>query len=275
MKKIWPQEHVDVLRTIYPVLPMEDLLKILPYSKQKIKCAAARHKLTKKGKCYSWKYEHEQKLIELYPTTLIKDLQVLFDKTESQIGSAAFKLKLVKDPEFKYQQCLKSCYKPGSVPLNKGKKQSEYMSPQQIEKTKATRFKTGQKSITELYDGAITERADKSGTVHKYIRISKGVWVELQIVNWEKVNGPIPEGHCLWCLSEDRTNCDPSNWELITQKENLWRNSASNNLTDRYVANTVAWRNAELADEILQYPEIIDLKRKQLQLNRAIKQHGK
>lgn len=32
---------------------------------------------------------------------------------------------------------------------------------------------------------------------------------------WEQANGPIPEGHCLKCLDENRANADPSNWTLI------------------------------------------------------------
>ena len=32
---------------------------------------------------------------------------------------------------------------------------------------------------------------------------------------WEQANGPVPEGMCLKCLDGDRTNCDPSNWELV------------------------------------------------------------
>lgn len=32
---------------------------------------------------------------------------------------------------------------------------------------------------------------------------------------WEKVNGPIPDGHVLKCLDGNKMNCDPSNWEAI------------------------------------------------------------
>ncbi|MEX2693674.1 HNH endonuclease [Rhizobium mongolense] len=31
-------------------------------------------------------------------------------------------------------------------------------------------------------------------------------------------DGPIPEGHVLKCLDGDKTNCDPSNWELISRE---------------------------------------------------------
>lgn len=51
------------------------------------------------------------------------------------------------------------------------------------------------------------------------------------------------------------------------------QNSASTNLPDRYVANMIAWRNPGLSEELLQYPDLIDLKRKTIILNRQIKNH--
>ena len=32
---------------------------------------------------------------------------------------------------------------------------------------------------------------------------------------WEQENGHVPKGSALKCLDGDRTNCDPSNWELV------------------------------------------------------------
>lgn len=32
---------------------------------------------------------------------------------------------------------------------------------------------------------------------------------------WERQHGPIPKGYRLKCLSGDRSNCDPSNWECV------------------------------------------------------------
>lgn len=34
-------------------------------------------------------------------------------------------------------------------------------------------------------------------------------------VLWEQANGPLPDGMVLKCLSDDKTNCDPSNWEAV------------------------------------------------------------
>lgn len=49
------------------------------------------------------------------------------------------------------------------------------------------------------------------------------------------------------------------------------KNSASVNLPDRYVAAKIAWRNKVLQEEVLKYPEIIELKRSQIKLQRELK----
>lgn len=40
-------------------------------------------------------------------------------------------------------------------------------------------------------------------------------WRAVHILNWEAINGPLPEGHCLKCLDGNRLNTDPSNWKLV------------------------------------------------------------
>lgn len=116
-------------------------------------------------------------------------------------------------------------FKKGHIPINKGKKQSEYMSPEAIEKSKKYRYKKGNIPKQTLYDGAITIRNDKRGIPHKYIRIAKAKWVELQIHNWSSINGNIPKGMILSCIDGNTMNCEPDNWKLITKKENMLRNT--------------------------------------------------
>jgi hypothetical protein len=51
--------------------------------------------------------------------------------------------------------------------------------------------------------------------------------------------------------------------------------SASIFLTDRYIANSISWRNKGLTDELMMHPEIIELKRAQLKLRRRIRDDWK
>jgi hypothetical protein len=118
---------------------------------------------------------------------------------------------------------------PGHVPLNKGKRQIEYMSKDAIAKCSITRFKKGQKIWNEAKDGDIRIRKrSRGGGSIKYIRLSKGKWAELQIHNWEKKNGPVPKGFALACKDGNTLNCRSSNWYLISKRENMKRNSLHN-----------------------------------------------
>jgi len=49
------------------------------------------------------------------------------------------------------------------------------------------------------------------------------------------------------------------------------QNSSSKNMHPKWVAQQIAWRNKELQEEVLKYPELIQLKRVQLDLARTIK----
>lgn len=166
----------------------------------------------------------------------------------------------------------------GHIPANKGKRQKEYMSGVSISKTIATRFKKGRTNHNELYDGAIrtrSERIDKKGRYrppHKYIRISKGVWKELQIYNWEKKNGQKAKGFILACKDGNTLNCRPSNWTLMTKAQNALRNSGSLNLKDGYLAKAIVgkYRDPELYELVKNSPDLIAIKRQQLLLKRAI-----
>lgn len=56
----------------------------------------------------------------------------------------------------------------------------------------------------------------------------------------------------------------------------ILNNSSSLNMSDSWVANSIAWRNKDLANHIIQnHPNLITVKRAQLVLNRALKQQKK
>lgn len=117
----------------------------------------------------------------------------------------------------------------GTIPPNKGKKQVEYMSPEAIERTKATRFKKGQKSHNDVFDiGDISIRGDhtyRNNRRVQWIKLSRTKWQELHVYNWEQKYGPVPKGHCLWFKDGNSLNADVENLELISRRENVKRNS--------------------------------------------------
>lgn len=188
-------------------------------------------------------------------------------------------LGLVVPKELIEQRKKASQIQPGSIPVNKGKKIREYMSPDAVKKVLATTFKAGHlpHNAVGFNDGDISIRYDhkkRGGKAYKYIRLSLGKWYPLHQYKWELKNGKIPAGHCLWFKDEDSMNTDLKNLELITRAENMKRNSCSLRLTDGYVAQTIAGKNGKhIYDEILKRKDLIEVKRLQLQLNRQIKQY--
>ena len=104
-------------------------------------------------------------------------------------------------------------YPPGSVPANKGKSQPYNAN------SARTQFKKGLTPPNTKHLGH--ERIDKAGYV--WISIAEENphtgygrhYVHKHRLLWEKANGPIPEGMVLKCLSDDKSNSDPSNFALI------------------------------------------------------------
>lgn len=195
-------------------------------------------------------------------------------RADSVIKNRIERLGLIIPEEIIQQRVLDSRLKKGNVSFNKGKKQTDYMDAEAIARTAKTRFKKGNAPMQTHPDGdgAISIRQKKGERPYKFIRVSLGHWKLLQIVNWEKINRPVPKGHCLWCRNEDTMNCDPDNWELITRKENRLRNTGWNKLDDHYIATTMSVRQPELRKELMNHPDLLELKRQEFLLTRAIKQ---
>lgn len=105
------------------------------------------------------------------------------------------------------------CYAPGQTPANKGKKMPYNAN------TAKTQFKKGQLPHNTKHLGHENLRSDG------YVEISVAEtnphtgferrYVLKHRYLWEQANGQIPDDHVLKCLSDDKTNSDLLNWELI------------------------------------------------------------
>lgn len=164
-----------------------------------------------------------------------------------------------------------------------------------------TEFKKGDLPHNTLFDGAITireARSIKTGVVtkYKYIRIAKSKWELLHRYAWKQAYGPIPKGHIITFKDGDTMNCAITNLACISKAENAMRNrnaakatatrklmmeegdwdNGSKSLSDRYVAGLIAEGDHALRNLIeVKHPDLIRIKRKQLLLNRTIKQYAK
>lgn len=269
----WTPAKVNKLRKLYPRGKNADLVKAFGATVLAIRTAARKHDIRKEVSSNNpWTPEMIEKLIRWYPNTKNAVIAKRLGMDEKQVQGKAFKLRLLKDPVWKYRCSKKGMFKKGQEPPNKGRKWSEYMSAEGMQRSRETQFKEGNINHNSKYDGAITVRVHKgSGITYKWRRISKSKWVPLHVYNWEQKHGPVPEGYIVVFKDPSKTmDCRPSKLELISRQENMRRNSASLNLSDGYVANCLAWRNKEAAKAVLQHSDLIELKRTSLILNRTI-----
>lgn len=117
-----------------------------------------------------------------------------------------------------------SRFKKGATAFNKGKKQSEFMTQEAIDRSKATRFKKGQKPHNTKSDGHISVRYSK-GRPYVWIRTAEKQWEELHRVVWRKTMGEIPSGYNVQFKDKNSTNCEPGNLYIIDRHNQMIQNS--------------------------------------------------
>lgn len=111
------------------------------------------------------------------------------------------------------------CFVKGSEPSNKGLPCPPGQGGRHPNAIRS-QFKKGNRTGTAArnWKPIGTERISKDG--YRERKIHDGLpmqsrWRLVQLIEWEKVNGPIPKGFCLKALDSDRLNVDPANWRLI------------------------------------------------------------
>jgi HNH endonuclease len=115
----------------------------------------------------------------------------------------------------------------GQPAINKGKKQTDYMTPEAIERTKKTRFQQGGDNGKQLPIGTITILNNKGGKV-KCIILGNGKRAHLNRHTWAQAHGEIPKDMIIVHKDGDAMNCDLANLEMISKAENMRRNSVLN-----------------------------------------------
>ncbi|MGS4945560.1 HNH endonuclease signature motif containing protein [Meridianimarinicoccus sp. RP-17] len=103
---------------------------------------------------------------------------------------------------------------PGATPHNKGVK--GWRAPG----SEKGWFRKGERrgKANRLYKPIGTERVNRDGYLERKVNDDMPLqarWRAVHLIEWERVNGPVPDGHCLKCLDGDKSNTDPSNWALV------------------------------------------------------------
>lgn len=130
--------------------------------------------------------------------------------------------------QVRQERQLRNRFKKGMVPMNKGRRQTEFMSDEAINKTKATRFEKGRLPHNTKSDFETSIRRDKSGRSYIYIRVALSKWVPYHRYLWEKKNGKIKKGMALIFKDGNSFNVKISNLELLTRKELMQKNTVHN-----------------------------------------------
>jgi hypothetical protein len=111
------------------------------------------------------------------------------------------------------------CFEKGQVSHNKGKK-CEPDRGGNHPNARKTQFRKGERRgvAVKLWKPVGTERIAKDGYLERKVNNDLPLqrrWRAVHLVEWEAVNGPVPEGHCLKCLDGNKLNTSPDNWACI------------------------------------------------------------
>ncbi len=136
----------------------------------------------------------------------------------------------------------------GQASYNKGLKQTDYMSPEAIERTKATRFQKGHIPANGGAPvGTIRLRHNhKEREVKPYYWIKTAqpsTWRMYHVFLWEEYNGPVPEGYIVTFADGDTLNCVIDNLILTSRAQNAVKNRWKIKSYDKdsaIVANSIA-----------------------------------
>jgi hypothetical protein len=122
--------------------------------------------------------------------------------------------------------------------------------------------------------GATRIWPDQQGTLRKYIRTEKG-FESMPHTVWKEHNGDLPEGWKIRFKDGNPLNCELKNLDPVSREEHGRRNAliASIGLSDNYVVSIQTLHQPHLRDEIKKSPELIELMRTRLLLNREINKY--
>ncbi|MNF74813.1 hypothetical protein D3C84_568550 [compost metagenome] len=235
-----------------------------------------------------WTVQEKELLKIHYPDNRTEDILYLFpDRSLGKLLQHASVLGLKKSEAFfKSPQSgriskendigVSTRYYKNCPGWNKGKKQSDYMSVESIEKTKAGRFKIGQDPHNTVTIGH--ERISRDGYLEVKVKHEKGNgknknFVAKHRLIYEEHFGPIPNNMNVEFIDGDKFNFEPSNLILRSKKENLLNNTMCDT---SIVKRFLGVREPKIVEMVIkEMPNIIELKRKSITLNKKINKHAK
>lgn len=236
-----------------------------------------------------WTAQENALLKKHYPDNLTESILKYFpDRTLSQLlGHASF-IGLKKSKAFHNSpECgritkindigFASRFKKGKDSWNKGKKQTDYLSPKALANVRKSQFKDGQDPHNTQAIGY--ERVSRDGYIEVKVQHlkngngnNKNFKAKHRVI-YENEIGPIPCNCNVEFKDGDKLNFDVSNLVLRTKKENLINNSYCDTAI---VKRFLGVKDPEIVGKVIKdLPDVIELKRNQLKLNKKIRENAK
>lgn len=205
---------------------------------------------------------------DLSELLLTRSMRSIYQKA-LQIG---IKRKVNRGGENLLKYGVKTRFKKGHVPANKGKKWSDYMTKESQKKVRKTLFQKGNIPHTAKHNGKpyLVQRVRKNGNIERVWFIHKYGGKRKPYLRYlfEKNVGKIPKGHIVTWKDEPVYDRTPTldDVKIISRKRNLERNSGRDDLTEKYVIDQLKKSGIETPTK-----ELIELKRNYLQIQRKLK----
>lgn len=179
-----------------------------------------------------WTDEKKQFLIDNVKGTSYKDLTKLFNEhfklniTEKAVSSTLKRFNLTngRDTQFK----------KGNIPINKGKKWSEYLDPKIQEICRKTCFKKSDHSFNNA-NWKEREIGEESIAEDNYIvvKVANNKRIKKHRLIYEKAYGKISEDNIIIFLDGNNRNFELDNLYCITKSENLMLNKKMMRFKDK------------------------------------------
>lgn len=216
--KTWTEEQLTILDREYAMANLKELSERLNKTLAAVKAKAKKRSLKRSPDIRIWTSDKIDRLTALYPEHTNLEIALILNSTESAVNGMAFKLGLRKSAKFKLEHSSKGFFQKGHRPANKGRKQTEYMSAEKIERTKATRFQKGH--VPKNHKPVGYERITKDGYIEVKTAEPNVFELKHRLV-WIEHNGPIPPGYNIQFQDGNRKNLTIENLYMINRSEQM------------------------------------------------------
>lgn len=204
----------------------EELVRIKIYQSgnQHFENMADKKRKDENGYWTTFTPEQDEIIKAKYLTTPMKTLGRELGKSWCGINKRIQQLGLEVSQEIRNKRKVDGFFRLGTEPPNKGKPQTEWLSPEAIERCKVSRYKKGQKPHNTHNDWVEVVR-NENGRFYTMLKVPNVGMVYKHIWIWEQKNGKVKKGYNVVFQNGDTQNCNIENLECISNAENMLRNS--------------------------------------------------